>query len=65
MDRTKFVSLYLVPHSFLKKKKKIYLSKKRNSTNGRGRGKKERESLADSPLSTEPEAGLDLMTLRS
>ena len=29
------------------------------------RERRERESQADSPLSTEPDAGLDLMTLRS
>ena len=30
-----------------------------------GQKEKEKESQADSPLSTEPGAGLDLMTLRS
>jgi len=30
-----------------------------------GEGQRERESHADSTLSTEPDAGLDLITLRS
>ena len=34
-------------------------------TSGKGREKRERESQADSVLSTEPDAGLDLISLRS
>ena len=42
------------------------LEREREQKNLKGNdGQRERESQADSVLSTEPEAGLDLMTLRS
>ena len=42
---------------------KIYVIE-RESVCKQGEGKRERESQADSPLSVEPDVGLDLRTLR-